>query len=498
MVQYTPAVAGPAVRLLGQLRITVVATLYFGWHYVADDIAGILIALIAFYLGGIASGQKFERRRLRSHPTTTTSQVPVDVDSDSGLRPFTRAPGDPFHGELHPCSSSSRHAGDRRKIEKTVPFVTSCALACCELPRVEGKSSEAATEYADRQELTRAPAGTWIPPRRRARAGPGARGVAAQVAIADDDTDVPTAQQVARGQAGGRRRRPDVDGVQQALVAANQRLEEAGVAAAQAAEAFNGARYEAKQARGDARRAAAVARTAADDVERQREAYADSLVTSYTHGSSLGALSTVVESDGLAELVAAVGDDAQRRDRAGRHVRRLPRRAVRGRGRRRGRRGRARRGGGRRGRAPARPATPRSWRRTTRPREAQAIAAEKADLIAGSPSCRTSASSWPSAGSPRCEAARRGSRPRSRPGGRRTPQPAADAGAQQADARPDEPTEPGAAGRPPGRSPDPPTPPASRRSERRRPGRDRASPAPSSASPTAGAPPARAPGTAPA
>ena len=60
--------------------ITVVATLYFGWHYVADDIAGVAIALISFWLGGLASGQKFDRGGLASHPTTTTSQVPVDAD----------------------------------------------------------------------------------------------------------------------------------------------------------------------------------------------------------------------------------------------------------------------------------------------------------------------------------------------------------------------------------------------------------------------------------
>lgn len=58
--------------------ITIVATLYFGWHYVADDIAGILIALISFYLGGLASGQRFERHGLSSHPTTTSSKVPVE------------------------------------------------------------------------------------------------------------------------------------------------------------------------------------------------------------------------------------------------------------------------------------------------------------------------------------------------------------------------------------------------------------------------------------
>ena len=57
---------------------TIVATLYFGWHYIADDIPGVAIALVSFYLGGLASGQKFERHGLSSHPTTTTSKVPVE------------------------------------------------------------------------------------------------------------------------------------------------------------------------------------------------------------------------------------------------------------------------------------------------------------------------------------------------------------------------------------------------------------------------------------
>jgi membrane-associated phospholipid phosphatase len=41
--------------------LTVVSTLYFGWHYVADDIAGVAIALAAVWLGGVATGQKFHR-----------------------------------------------------------------------------------------------------------------------------------------------------------------------------------------------------------------------------------------------------------------------------------------------------------------------------------------------------------------------------------------------------------------------------------------------------
>ena len=46
--------------------LTVVATLYFGWHYIADDIAGIMLAFVSFYLGGLATGQRFDRHRARS------------------------------------------------------------------------------------------------------------------------------------------------------------------------------------------------------------------------------------------------------------------------------------------------------------------------------------------------------------------------------------------------------------------------------------------------
>ncbi|MDO7868537.1 phosphatase PAP2 family protein [Nocardioides jiangxiensis] len=80
MVQYT--IKTRWVHWVGWVNfgITVVATLYFGWHYVSDDVAGIVIALLSFYLGGLASGQKFDRHGLSSHPTTTSSIVPVDDD----------------------------------------------------------------------------------------------------------------------------------------------------------------------------------------------------------------------------------------------------------------------------------------------------------------------------------------------------------------------------------------------------------------------------------
>ncbi len=58
--------------------LTVVSTLYFGWHYIADDVAGAAIAIVSVWLGGKATGQKFERRGRSSHPTTSTDRVPAD------------------------------------------------------------------------------------------------------------------------------------------------------------------------------------------------------------------------------------------------------------------------------------------------------------------------------------------------------------------------------------------------------------------------------------
>jgi hypothetical protein len=80
MVQYT--VRNRVLRIVFWVNfgLTILATIYFGWHYIADDVAGVMIALVAFYVGGVASGQKFERHGLASHPTSDTSAVPVLED----------------------------------------------------------------------------------------------------------------------------------------------------------------------------------------------------------------------------------------------------------------------------------------------------------------------------------------------------------------------------------------------------------------------------------
>jgi hypothetical protein len=50
------------VALWAFLAMTTIATLYFGWHYIVDDIAGVLIGLIAVAVGAVVTGQ--DRRAL--------------------------------------------------------------------------------------------------------------------------------------------------------------------------------------------------------------------------------------------------------------------------------------------------------------------------------------------------------------------------------------------------------------------------------------------------
>ena len=77
MVQYTIQIKWLKIAVWINFVVTAIATLYFGWHYIADDVAGILIALVSFYVGGHRQRPEVRARDLRSHPTTTTSAVPI-------------------------------------------------------------------------------------------------------------------------------------------------------------------------------------------------------------------------------------------------------------------------------------------------------------------------------------------------------------------------------------------------------------------------------------
>ena len=45
------------------LALTFPATIYFGWHYVVDDIAGFVIGFFSVYLGAVLTGWRIERSR---------------------------------------------------------------------------------------------------------------------------------------------------------------------------------------------------------------------------------------------------------------------------------------------------------------------------------------------------------------------------------------------------------------------------------------------------
>jgi hypothetical protein len=80
VAQYTVRHRIIKIVLWTYMVLVVISTTYFGWHYIADDIAGVVIAFVSFYLGAIATGQKFDQHGRHSHPTTTTRDVPVESD----------------------------------------------------------------------------------------------------------------------------------------------------------------------------------------------------------------------------------------------------------------------------------------------------------------------------------------------------------------------------------------------------------------------------------
>jgi hypothetical protein len=78
MVQYTVDARWLKILFWVNFSLTVIATLYFGWHYMADDIAGVMIAFVSFWVGGLASGQRFARQRRSERPAADDARVPVD------------------------------------------------------------------------------------------------------------------------------------------------------------------------------------------------------------------------------------------------------------------------------------------------------------------------------------------------------------------------------------------------------------------------------------
>ncbi len=130
---------------------------------------------------------------------------------------------------------------------------------------------------------------------------PTAGGIGA--AWADDPDTPPSRTEVRDARDAVRQQARSVTTVQSELLAANQRLQETAVQAAQASEAWNGARYRLEQARREAAAAGDRAGIAHDDVTTQRQAYTDAVVDSYQMAPELSAVVSIVQSDGIDSVV---------------------------------------------------------------------------------------------------------------------------------------------------------------------------------------------------
>jgi membrane-associated phospholipid phosphatase len=78
------------IGLWALLSLTVVATIYFGWHYLIDDVAGLIIGGASVYLAGIATGWRGlpgRRPRANSPPALGASPPEPAASAGGGPRP---------------------------------------------------------------------------------------------------------------------------------------------------------------------------------------------------------------------------------------------------------------------------------------------------------------------------------------------------------------------------------------------------------------------------
>lgn len=125
----------------------------------------------------------------------------------------------------------------------------------------------------------------------------------ASITAATADEDVPTRQDVQAAQDDAAAKARDVAAVQADLVRANDELRQSSVAAAQAAEAYNGAVWRAEQADKEARAAQRSANRAQRDVDRQQQVYGQALVRSYEVSPTLTGLSAVTRAEGIESVI---------------------------------------------------------------------------------------------------------------------------------------------------------------------------------------------------
>ena len=126
---------------------------------------------------------------------------------------------------------------------------------------------------------------------------------AAPPAAGADDTSYPSRQQVQQARAAVADKTRDVGVIQAELVLANQRLDALYMAAQQAAEAYNGARWRLQQARIAAERAAEKAQRAEAKLLDQRKRLGQVVADHYQSSSELSDLGLLLGTDGSTSLL---------------------------------------------------------------------------------------------------------------------------------------------------------------------------------------------------
>lgn len=124
----------------------------------------------------------------------------------------------------------------------------------------------------------------------------------ATAAQADPQQPIPSKQDVANAQQAVTSKQGQVHAIRQQLTAANAALQRASDAAEIAAEAYNGARYQAQQARAAATAAQQAADQAAVAQAQQRKAYAQGVVGNYQSAPELTALAGIAKARGIDEI----------------------------------------------------------------------------------------------------------------------------------------------------------------------------------------------------
>ena len=123
-------------------------------------------------------------------------------------------------------------------------------------------------------------------------------------ASADPSDPPPSRSDIRKAERRAQAAADDVDGIQAQIDAANADLEAAAIAAQQAAEAYNGARWRLTQARVAERQAVRESHRAARALATVKHEYRDTVLTSYVGGSpALDTFSAMLDADGLSSLL---------------------------------------------------------------------------------------------------------------------------------------------------------------------------------------------------